>query len=100
MTTQPLMFLYERVGHASRAMRDAARREDWLAVTRLAESCRPVVAELRERRHDEPLSPDEAHRRNEILREILQHDAEIRGARSPWLATLDNVLRARSPDNN
>ena len=85
---------YEEVAQLSRDMLAAAHREDWDHVARLEARCRLLIDHLKRVSKIEPLSPDEQHRRIELLRDILQDDAQIRARAEPWLRELERLIGA------
>jgi flagellar protein FliT len=83
---------YEAIAAASRAMRAAARADDWDEVTRLDALCRDLIGLLKAEARHSRLSVHEQRRRIEILRGILADDAEIRVRTEPWLRQLERLL--------
>jgi flagellar protein FliT len=83
---------YHEVAQASRDMLAAARREDWSEVSRLEARCGDLIAVLKRAAMDEPLDTVEQQRRIELLREMLQDDAQIRLRTEPWLLELERLI--------
>jgi flagellar protein FliT len=83
---------YQEVAQASRDMLAAARREDWREVTRLEARCSELIARLKHAAMVESLGAFEQQRRVELLREILDDDAQIRVRAEPWLLEFERLL--------
>jgi len=83
---------YEEVEQLSRDMLAAAHRENWSEVARLEARCRLLIGYLKRISMIEPLNPVEQARRVELLRAILQHDAQIRTRSEPWLLELERLI--------
>ena len=83
---------YQQVAQLSRDMLAAARREDWNEVARLEAHCQSQIGELKRAAMIEPLSAYEQRRRIQLLRAILQDDAQIRSRAEPWLRELERVV--------
>lgn len=83
---------YQEVAQVSGDMLAAAHREDWEEVARLGARCRILIAQLKRAALSEPLSSGEQQQRIELLREILQDDAQIRVRAEPWLLELERLI--------
>jgi flagellar protein FliT len=83
---------YQQVARLSRAMLEAAHREDWEGVARLEAQCRVQIGELKRAAMIEPLSAAEQQRRIELLRDILRDDAQMRRRAEPWLRELERLI--------
>lgn len=93
---------YEELAQLSRDMLVAAHLEDWEQVARLEWRGQLLIEYLKRASAIVPLSEDEQHRRVELLRDILQDDAQIRLRAEPWLLELERLIgmpqRAKPPD--
>jgi len=85
---------YEEVAQLSRDMLVAAHLEDWEQVARLESRCQLLIGYLKRASTIVPLSADEQRKRVELLREILQDDAEVRVRAEPWLMELEQLIGA------
>src|SRR6266566_452586 len=61
-------------------------------VVRLEARCRILIGHLKEAALAEPLSPVDQQRRIELLRDILQDDAQIRLRAEPWVLELERLI--------
>ncbi|MEF9995182.1 MAG: flagellar protein FliT [Burkholderiaceae bacterium] len=93
-----LIEYYETVATISRAMRAAACEGDAAGFERLADECRDRIASLQSAARSQSLAYAERGRRMELLRSILEDDAEIRRRVEPSLARLEQWL-APGPSN-
>lgn len=82
---------YEAIAGASKRMLDAARAEDWDAVGREEDTCRRLIARLKQAHADGRVAA-ERRQRLALLRMILADDAEIRELSEPWLRQLEALL--------
>jgi len=83
---------YREVAQLSRQMLVAAHREDWVEVARLEARCRVLIGDLKRAAMIEPLGAYEQQQRIQLLRVILQDDAQIRTRAEPWLLELERLL--------
>lgn len=90
--SRPLIERYQEVARLSREMLAAAHREDWEQLARLEAGCRILIEQLKRAARTEPLGAVEQQHRIELLREILQADAQIRSRAEPWLQELERLL--------
>lgn len=81
---------YEDIATASRSMLEASRLGDWDQVEKIAVRCHDMIAALKRAAvTDDVLSASEVARRMDLLRRILQDDAQIRVRAEPWLLELE-----------
>jgi flagellar protein FliT len=90
--SRPLIERYEEVAQLSRDMLVAAHLEDWDQVERLEARCQLLIGHLKQVSVVVQLSADEQRRRVQLLRDILQHDAQIRVRAEPWLLELERLI--------
>jgi len=88
-----LMQHYEDIAAASRCMLEASRVGDWDQVEQIAARCHGMIAALkRAAAGDDKLGAEELARRMDLLRRILQDDAQIRVHSEPWLLELETFM--------
>lgn len=87
-----LIHCYETIADTSRLMLAAARADDWDEVVRLEERCRALIVELKQVARTQHLGASEQRRRIELLRAILDNDAEMRIRAEPWLRQLERMI--------
>jgi len=92
-----LLQQYEEIAQASRNMLQAAHLGDWDQVERIQRRCREMIAALKLASKRDALADSEQRRRIELLRSILDDDAQIRARAEPWLRTLEEFLRSTPP---
>ena len=85
---------YEAIALASGEMRAAAQAADWIEVARHEERCVVLIAALRSaaRFPNATLNALEDERRVQLLRQILNDDAQIRGYSEPWLEPITSYI--------
>jgi flagellar protein FliT len=87
-----LIQCYETIADTSRLMLAAARSDNWDEVVRLEGRCRELIAELKQVARTQHLGATEQRRRIELLRAILDNDAEMRVRAEPWLRQLERMI--------
>jgi flagellar protein FliT len=83
--------LYESVAEITGEMAQAARSSDWDRLVELEASCARHMATIMRVPVPE-LSREERQRKVGILRQILQHDREIRDLTVPWMHQLTSLI--------
>lgn len=90
--SRSLIERYREVARLSHDMLAAAQREDWNELARLEANCGILIESLKRAALIEPLNAVGQQRRIELLREILQADAQIRTRAEPWLQELERLV--------
>lgn len=93
MTSTEMLSTYESLSALTGTMLAAAREGEWDALAALEQRCRGYVGSLMETA-PVPLSATEQRAKVEIIRTILQHDAQIRALTEPHLHMLQQRLGA------
>ncbi len=83
---QSLLFYYQAIEDSSRKMLEAAKAADWDAVALCEAESAVLIEQLRYCARQEKLDGDARKAKGEIMRRILQNDAQIRYLAEPWLA--------------
>jgi flagellar protein FliT len=83
--------LYENVAEITGEMAQAARTSDWDRLVELEASCARHMASIMRLPLPE-LSSDERQRKVGIIRQILEHDREIRDLTVPWMQHLGALI--------
>jgi len=78
---------YEAIALASSEMRAAAQAANWIEVARHEERCSVLIAALKAATcfPNATLNAMEDERRVQLLRQILNDDAQIRSYAEPWI---------------
>lgn len=92
MTPEEALVLYEEIAAFSGAMRVAACAGRWDEVIALERSCRPRVERLMREEPRGPLPSPLRERKADLIRRILDDDAEVRRRIEPQLAELEQLL--------
>jgi len=89
---------YEEIATASRDMLEASRVGDWDRVEQIAVRCNAMIEALKKAAGvADRLSAAELARRMDLLRGILQDDAQIRVRAEPWLLELETFMAGPRP---
>jgi flagellar protein FliT len=80
---RPVVDNYQRIAAISGNMLDAARAGRWDEVKQLERDCARVIVDLRLAMIGVDLDPELQALRMQTLREVLNHDAEIRSIAEP-----------------
>ena len=92
MEQHGLLDFYKAIERTSEQMLEAAQREDWDRVVRLAGACAVLIAQLRFKSRDTELAPVERKEKARLMQRILRTDAEIRHLAEPWLNDLAHLI--------
>lgn len=90
------MRTYESLAQKSSAMLEAATRSEWDTVIEIERQCQVLIAQLKHKGDAIPLDESARRRKVQIIRSMLEQDAEIRELAQPWMAELSRVLRVSS----
>ncbi len=85
---------YERMADASHRMLVAARDEDWDRVCAIEKECVALVDELSKMGDLVPKDPALREQKLDLMKRLLDNDAELRLLSQPWLKKLDAMLRS------
>lgn len=92
-TPHRLIGYYESIGRLSRTMVVAAERADWESLAAAERICGLLIERIEAFGDPEAqLGPLERRRRMAILRDVLEHDAQIRRHTEPSLDRFDGWL--------
>jgi flagellar protein FliT len=95
MNAQELIAAYERILGTTGRMLEAARKADWDGLIELEQACRVDIDRVVGLGGDMPRLPEELQRRRaEIIRGVLDADAQIRDLTQPWMAQLEQLIGA------
>jgi len=85
---------YESLSTLTAQMRDAAERGEWDHLIDLERQCRTQVEILK--RADAAASLDEAARQRKAsrIKDILEHDADIRSCTVTWMGQLQRIMQS------
>ncbi len=91
MDNHQIMAIYEDAAGLTREMLGAARAEQWDDVAAKEKLCTEKLAALPSAM---PAQPDPLHQRRkaELIRSMLDDNAEIRVLAEPWLARLSELI--------
>lgn len=87
------MRTYESLAQKSTAMLEAATRSEWDTVIEIERECQTLIAQLKVHGDVIPLDESSRRRKVQIIRDMLEQDAEIRELAHPWMAELSRVMR-------
>jgi len=100
MRTMPApLEIYEQMCMLSTRMVEAARANDWDRLIALERAVGELRDSLLQVDDGKPESPQAAARRRELIRRILEDDAEVRRHTEPWMEKVRRFLSggARKP---
>ncbi len=91
--TQSMLAYYESIGHVSQLMLEAARHGDWETLVDAEQCCAALIKRLQDTGDaSHGLDELEMLRKQEIIRQVLADDAQIRNLTQPWLRQLETYL--------
>lgn len=89
------MARYEAISAVTARMLNAARNDDWNHLFKLQREYERLVDEIRPIDAGILLDDADRQRKHELIRQILDHDAEIRDLASPRLARLSALIASK-----
>lgn len=94
MGSHPVIANYEALTALTAQMRDAAERGEWNRLTDLEQQCRLHVNAMRQA--DAPVTLDEPARQRKVrlIKNILEHDADIRSRTVAWMGQLQHIMKS------
>jgi flagellar protein FliT len=92
-TERQIVERYRRMADASQRMLAAARNDDWDQVCAVERECAQLIAELTDIGDLAPSDPTLRQQKLELMKRVLDDDAQIRLLSQPWLKKLDAMMR-------
>lgn len=94
MASHQVIANYETLSTLTAQMREAAERGEWDQLIDLEQQCRTQVEILK--REDATASLDEATRQRKahLIKNILEHDADIRSRTVAWMGQLQRAMQS------
>jgi flagellar protein FliT len=96
MTGTDIIATYETLSSLTGNMLNAAQKNDWDGLASLEQVCQTHIRKLTAFPALGALSAPQQQRKIEVIREILENDAQIRNLTEPRLAELQTILRGNS----
>jgi len=90
-----ILTLYARLSALTTRMREAARAADWDGLIALETECADVSSRLMAREDGTPRSSDYQRQKADLIRKVLEDDAEIRQNVNERLAGLWRLIDGR-----
>ncbi len=87
-----ILATYEAIARQTTQMLAAARAGEWDSLVGLERDCSGLFARLFTGDGDQPRSAEFQQRKAQLIRDVLDDDAEIRLLVEPWLAQLSALL--------
>lgn len=94
------MRTYESLAQKSTAMLEAAVRSEWDTVIEIERECQTLIAQLKTAGDVVPLDEAARRRKVQLIRSMLEQDAEIRELAHPWMTELSRVMRVTRARRN
>ncbi len=92
MDNTQILSLYEEGSRLTRHMLLAAREGDWDRLVAHEQDCAAMFAHLSASNDRQPGEADFQQRKAELIRGMLEDDAQIRLLVEPWLARLSGLI--------
>lgn len=92
---QQLLDTYEQLVEVTARMRDAALQDDWDRVIELESECSKVYSVLMSSHEASPMDDEYVRRKSELIRKLLEDDAEIRERVSGQLTSIWRMIDGR-----
>jgi len=92
MNEDHILMTYEGISRVTKQMLAAARDSDWDALIQLERDCSGLFSRLMTGEDECPRSAQFQHRKAQLIRTVLDDDAEIRLLVEPWLTQLSSLI--------
>lgn len=94
MGSIPVISNYESLSTLTAQMREAAVRGEWDHLISLEQQCRRHVDAIKQA--DVPVALDEPSRQRKarLIKNILEHDADIRNRTVAWMGQLQRIMQS------
>jgi flagellar protein FliT len=92
MNEDHILMTYESISRITKQMLTAARDGDWDTLVQRERDCSGLFARLFDGDDERPRSADFQRRKAELIRTVLDDDAEIRLLVEPWLSQLSALI--------
>lgn len=85
---------YESLSTLTARMREAAVRGDWGNLIDLEQQCRQYVATMKQADASTTLDEPSRQRKVQIIKKILENDADIRSRTVAWMGQLQRIMQS------
>ena len=92
MDSTQILTIYEEMARLTRHMLLAARAADWDRLVTCEKACAAQFALLFAGESDQPRDAAFQRRKAELIRGMLDDDAQVRRLADPWLAQLSSLI--------
>lgn len=92
MNDDHILMTYERISLLTQQMLTAARSGEWDILVGLERDCSALFARLFSDENNRPRSADFQRHKAQLIRSVLDDDAEIRLLVDPWLTQLSALI--------
>jgi flagellar protein FliT len=92
MNDEAILSVYQRIAELTEQMLAAARGSDWDTLLHLEHECRALFAQLSDGEDERVRDANFQRRKANLIRGVLDDDAQIRLLVEPWLAHLSELI--------
>jgi len=85
---------YESLSTLTAQMREAAVRGEWDQLIDLEQQCRQYVAAMKQADASTTLDEPSRQRKAQIIKKILENDADIRSRTVAWMGQLQRIMQS------
>ena len=85
---------YESLSTLTAQMREAAVRGEWENLIELEQQCRQYVAAMKQADASATLDEPSRQRKVQIIKKILENDADIRSRTVAWMGQLQRIMQS------
>jgi len=85
---------YESLSTLTAQMREAAERGEWDQLIELEQQCGRYVAAMKQADAAITLDESSRQRKAQIIKKILEHDADIRSRTTAWMGQLQRIMQS------
>ena len=94
MGSHPVIANYESLSTLTAQMREAAVQGEWDQLISLEQQCSRHVAAMKQADATATLDEPSRQRKARLIKNILEHDADIRSRTTAWMGQLQRVMQS------
>lgn len=94
MGNHPVIANYESLSTLTAQMREAAERGEWDNLISLEQKCRRQVDAMKQTDASVMLDEPSKQRKARLIKNILEHDADIRNRTVAWMGQLQRIMQS------
>ncbi len=100
MNSLQIIATYEAIQAITGQMLLAAQNNEWDTLITLEEECKKLTKQLIQNKSEQKLSDELLHKKEKIIRQVLEDDAKIKSITQLWMRKLNDTLNTTGRKRN